>query len=104
AVGGRRRSVDAGRAPLRCEGAVRVARIPPAERARGVHGERRRGQCRHARSVSTAGRVGSERRLAEGTLVLLFGALVAALVWATISGKDAWPFSHYPMFSTPMTV
>jgi len=33
-----------------------------------------------------------------------FSALVAALLWATLRGKDAWPFSHYPMFSAPATL
>ncbi len=27
-----------------------------------------------------------------------------ALAGVTLRGKDAWPFSHYPMFSTPMTL
>lgn len=26
-------------------------------------------------------------------------ALVAVLTWVTLSGRDAWPFSAYPMFS-----
>jgi hypothetical protein len=33
--------------------------------------------------------------------MLVFSALVAVLVWVTLRGKDAWPFSHYPMFSSP---
>ncbi|HKX28057.1 MAG TPA: hypothetical protein VJ302_10215 [Blastocatellia bacterium] len=33
--------------------------------------------------------------------IIFFGALVAVLVWVTVSGKDAWPFSHYPMFADP---
>lgn len=36
--------------------------------------------------------------------IFFFSVLLAALVWVTISGKDAWPFSHYPMFSDPMSL
>jgi hypothetical protein len=31
--------------------------------------------------------------------ILLFILLPALLLWVTVRGKDAWPFSHYPMFS-----
>lgn len=31
--------------------------------------------------------------------ILLFIFVLALLLWATVRGKDAWPFSHYPMFS-----
>ena len=31
--------------------------------------------------------------------ILLFILLLALLLWVTVRGKDAWPFSHYPMFS-----
>jgi len=31
--------------------------------------------------------------------ILSFVILLALLLWVTIQGKDAWPFSHYPMFS-----
>lgn len=31
--------------------------------------------------------------------ILLFILLPALLLWVTVSRKDAWPFSHYPMFS-----
>ena len=30
---------------------------------------------------------------------LFFTAMVVGLVWATVSAKDSWPLSHYPMFS-----
>lgn len=36
--------------------------------------------------------------------VVFFSALVAALLWATVRDQDAWPFSHYPMFSRPATL
>jgi hypothetical protein len=31
--------------------------------------------------------------------ILLFILLLALLLWVTVRGQDAWPFSHYPMFS-----
>ena len=31
--------------------------------------------------------------------ILLFILLLTPLLWVTVRGKDAWPFSHYPMFS-----
>src|ERR1700737_744218 len=31
--------------------------------------------------------------------VLLFILLLAPLLWTMVRGRDAWPFSHYPMFS-----
>jgi hypothetical protein len=31
--------------------------------------------------------------------ILLFILLLAPLLWVMVRGKDAWPFSHYPMFS-----
>lgn len=30
---------------------------------------------------------------------LFCAGMILALAWATVRGKDAWPFSHYPMFS-----
>ena len=30
---------------------------------------------------------------------ILLVSLLSALLWVTVRGKDAWPFSHYPMFS-----
>lgn len=31
--------------------------------------------------------------------ILLSIVVLAPMVWVTVRGKDAWPFSHYPMFS-----
>jgi hypothetical protein len=31
--------------------------------------------------------------------LILFCLLLIPLVWVTAIGRDAWPFSHYPMFS-----
>ena len=31
--------------------------------------------------------------------ILLLVVLLAPMLWVTVRGKDAWPFSHYPMFS-----
>lgn len=30
---------------------------------------------------------------------VVFAAVSAALIWTTVKGRDAFPFSHYPMFS-----
>jgi hypothetical protein len=31
--------------------------------------------------------------------IILFFLVLAPMIWVTVRGKDAWPFSHYPMFS-----
>ena len=31
--------------------------------------------------------------------ILVFILLLLPLLWVMVRGKDAWPFSHYPMFS-----
>ena len=33
--------------------------------------------------------------------ILFIGLLVAQWIHVTLVGRDAWPFSHYPMFSGP---
>jgi hypothetical protein len=37
-----------------------------------------------------------------GFYVVFFSMIVGALLWVTVTGKDAWPFSSYKMFSSPM--
>ena len=32
--------------------------------------------------------------------VVFFSVICLALIGVTVTGKDFWPFSHYPMFST----
>jgi len=34
--------------------------------------------------------------------VVFFAMIVGGLAWVTITGKDAWPFSSYKMFSSPL--